>query len=209
GSRFVVHTADIPGLKFATGANGIVTGTAPDGADQNRSYPIRMSGTPSLQSVRFLYAGVRNVSNPAPQVGEVWMDDIFSGDVQRNFDHAERLSANWSCGGGAFSVGGNWARTGADYRGLRQKRGTGSDNTVLSLNARTDLQYFLPLGGFSLPLAVGYGHNTSLPKFPPNSDTEIVDAALRDSLRTESTSRSFTTSLSRRQTSKRFLMRYT
>ncbi len=208
-ARVVVHTADITGLKFATSATALVTGTAIDVADPNRSYPISMLGSPSLQSVRFLYAGVRNVSNPVPQFGEVWLDDIFSGDVLRDFDHAERLSANVSLGGGALSVGGNWARTGADYRGLRQKRGAGADNTVLSLNARTDLQYFLPLAGFSLPLAVGYGHNKSLPKFPPNSDTEIVDAVLQDSLRTESTSRSFSTSLSRRTASKRVLMRYT
>lgn len=208
-ARVVVHTADITGLKFGRGANNVVSGTAVDAADPTRSYPIRMVGLPSLQSIRFLYAGVRNFGNSTPQDGEIWMDDIFSGDVQRNFDHAERLSANVSLGGGALSVGGNWARTGADYRGLRQKRGSGTDNTVLSLNARTDLQYFLPLGGFSIPLAVGYGKSTFLPKFPPNSDTEILDAAIQDSLRTQAVTRSFNTSLSRRTTSKRFLMRYT
>ncbi|HKW14574.1 MAG TPA: cell surface protein SprA [Candidatus Krumholzibacteria bacterium] len=208
-ARVVVKTAQITDLKFVTGGSGAVTGVATDSADPSHTYPIKMVGTPSLQSVRFLYAGVRNNSNPDPQSGEVWLDDIFSGDVQRNFDHAERLSANVSLAGGALSVGGNWARTGADYRGLRQKRGTGSDDTILNLNARTDLQYFLPLAGFSVPLSVGYGHNTSLPKFPPNSDTEIVDAAVQDSLRTESTSKSFTTSLARRTASKSFLMRYT
>jgi hypothetical protein len=208
-ARVSIKSADMTGLKFAKSDTTFVTGVATDIADPSRTYPIRMVGTPSLQSVRFLYAGVRNVSNPYPQTGEVWLDDIFSGDVLKDFDHAERLSANVSLAGGALSVGGNWARTGADYRGLRQKRGAGADNTVLNLNARTDLQYFLPLAGFSIPVAVGYGHQTSLPKFPPNSDTEIVDAALQDSLRTESTSRSFTTSLARRNTSKRFLMRYT
>lgn len=208
-ARVLVKTSDITGLKFVTSDTTFVTGTAVDGADPSRVYPIKMVGSPSLQSVRFLYAGVRNVSNPNPQSGEVWLDDIYSGDVLRNFDHAERLSANVSLAGGAVSLGGNWARTGADYRGLRQKRGAGADNTIFNLNARTDLQYFLPLAGFSIPVAVGYGHNTSLPKFPPNSDTRIVDAALQDSLRSETVSRSFTTSLSRRTASKRALMRYT
>jgi cell surface protein SprA len=157
--------------------------------------------------VRFLYAGVRNVSNPAPQSGEVWINDIYSGDVLRDYDHAERMSANVSLAGGALSVGGNWARTGADYRGLRQKRGAGADNTTLSLNARTDVQYFLPLAGFSLPVSVGYSRNKSLPKYPPNSDTEIVDAAMSDGL-LWSLSRNFNTSLSRRNTSSKFLMHY-
>lgn len=208
-ARVLIKTAQITGLKFEAGSNSTVTGVAVDGADPTRSYPIKMVGSPSLQAVRFLYAGVRNVSNPLPQDGEVWLDDIYCGDVLRDFDHAERLSAGVSLAGGALSVAGNWARTGADYRGLRQTRGAGADITVLSLNARTDLQYFLPLGGFSIPVAVGYGHNTSLPKFPPNSDTEIVDAAVQDSLRSEVTSRSFNTSLARRTASKRMLMRYT
>jgi len=208
-ARVVIKTAEMTNLKFAAGTAASATGVATDIADPSRTYPIRLVGSPSLQSVRFLYAGVRNVSNPSPQSGEIWMDDIYSGDVLRDFDHAERLSANISLAGGALSVGGNWARTGADYRGLRQKRGAGADNTILNLNARTDLQYFLPLAGFSIPVAVGYGHNKSLPKFPPNSDTEIIDEALRDSLRSEVTSRSFSTSLSRRNASKNALMRYT
>ena len=208
-ARVALKTSDITNLKFTGNGAPIATGVAVDYADPNREYPVTMVGSPSLQSVRFLYAGVRNVSNTNPQSGEVWLDDIYSGDVLKDMDHAERLSANVSLAGGALSVGGNWARTGADYRGLRQKRGAGADNTVLNLSARTDLQYFVPLAGFSIPVAVGYGHNTSLPKFPPNSDTEIVDAALRDSLRSEATARSFSTSLSRRTASKRALMRYT
>ena len=205
-SRVILKAADITGLKFS-GVDS--TGFAVDVAEPDRAYPIKLVGSPSLQSVRFLFAGVRNASNPTPQTGEVWINDIYSGDVLRDYDHAERLSANVSLAGGALSVGGNWARTGADYRGLRQKRGAGADNTTLSLNARTDLQYFLPLAGFSLPVTVGYSKNKSLPKFPPNSDTEIVDEAVSDSLRSESNTRSFSTSLSRRSTSKRFLMRYT
>ncbi|HET6349301.1 MAG TPA: cell surface protein SprA [Candidatus Krumholzibacteria bacterium] len=208
-ARVTLKTAQITGLKFAKTDTTFVSGTATDIADPSITYPIRMMGSPSLKSVRFLYAGVRNVSNPTPQTGEVWLDDIYSGDVLRDFDHAERLSANISLAGGAVSLGGNWARTGADYRGLRQTRGSGADNTVLNLSARTDLQYFLPLAGFSLPLSLGYGHSRSLPKFPPNSDTEIVDPAISDSLRSESNQRNFSASLARRSASKNVWMRYT
>jgi hypothetical protein len=129
--------------------------------------------------------------------------------VLRDFDHSERLSANLSVAGGAISVGGNWARSGADYRGLRQTRGSGVDQTNFGLNARTDLQYFIPLAGFSVPLSGNYSRSRSLPKFPPQSDTEITDAAVQDSLRTERVARGFTASLSRRVQSDNFLMRYT
>jgi len=160
--------------------------------------------------VRFLYAGVRNRNiGGGPQTGEVWINDVFVGDVMRDFDHAERLSANLAIAGGAISVGGNWARTGADYRGLRQTRGAGADQTVLGVNAKTDLQYFIPLFGFSLPVAANYSKSKSLPKFPPNSDTEITDPFLSDSLKTVRWARGFNFSLSRRNPSTNFFMRYT
>jgi hypothetical protein len=168
-----------------------------------------MRGVPNLNGVRFLYAGVRNTSNPNPQSGEIWINDIYVGDVIKDVDHAERLSANFSVAGGAISFGGNWARTGADYRGLRQTRGAGANLSTLGLNARTDLQYFLPLAGFSLPLTGTYSQFRSLPKYPPNSDTEILDPGVSDSLRTQRIVRGFNVSLARRTPSRRAIMKYT
>lgn len=207
-ARVVFNLADLTNLKFAPFAD-VITGTATDLADASRVYPTRMRGSPNLSGVRFLYAGVRNVSNPALQNGEVWMNDIYLGDVMRDFDHAERVSANISLAGGVVSFGGNWARTGADYRGLRQTRGAGADITTLGLNAKTDLQYLIPLAGFSLPIAGNYSQTKSLPKFPPNSDTEIIDPALSDSLKTVRKTRGFNVSLARRNPSTNFVMRYT
>ncbi len=207
-ARVIVNLADLTNLKFSP-IGEIIGGLAPDIADPDRVYPIRMRGAPNLNAVRFLYAGVRNRGNPVPQSGEIWINDIFVGDVMRDFDHAERVTANLSMAGGAISLGGNWARTGADYRGLRQTRGAGADQTVLGVNAKTDLQYFFPLVGFSLPVAGNYSQSKALPKFPPNSDTEITDPAMSDSLKTVRTSRGFNVSLSRRNPSNNFLMRYT
>ncbi|HEX5133096.1 MAG TPA: cell surface protein SprA [Candidatus Krumholzibacteria bacterium] len=206
-ARVSISLADLTNLKFEP-KQSVVTGMAHDLADPSRVYRVEMRGTPDLTGVRFLYAGVRNRSNPVPQDGEIWINDIYTGDVLRNFDHAERLTANVSIAGGALSLGGNWARSGADYRGLRAQRGSGSDVTSLGMNARTDLQYFFPLAGFSIPLSGSFGKSRSLPKFPPNSDTEIQEYAVRDSLRSERVTRGFTASLNRRVQSKNFLMRY-
>jgi hypothetical protein len=207
-ARVMFNVSDLTNLKFNP-PDSVVTGTATDLADPSRVYVVRMRGAPNLNGVRFLYAGVRNVSNPNPQAGEIWMDDIYLGEVMRDFDTAARLGANFSLAGGAINFGGNWARTGADYRGLRQKRGSGSDVTIVGLNAKTDLQYFLPLFGFSLPLAGSYTRTTSLPKFPPNSDTRITDPEVSDSLKTERVGRGLTVSLSKRSPSRGFIARYT
>ncbi len=207
-ARVVFKLTDWTNLKFNP-IDSVVTSTATDIANAAQVYTIKMRGAPNLNGVRFLYAGVRNVNNPAAQAGEIWMDDIYVGDVMRDFDTAERVSANLSIAGGAISLGGNWSRTGADYRGLRQTRGAGSDVTALGLNAKTDLQYFLPLAGFSLPISATYSSTKSLPKFPPNSDTEIVDQSVSDSLKTVRTTRGFNVSLARRSPSNNAIMRYT
>jgi Motility related/secretion protein len=207
-ARVMFKVDDLTNLKFNP-PDSVVTGTATDIADPSRVYTILMRGAPNLNAVRFLYAGVRNVSNPNPQNGEIWINDIYLGEVLRDFDTAERLSANLSVAGGAINVGGNWARTGADYRGLRQKRGSGSDVTVLGVNAKTDLQYFLPLAGFSIPIAGLYTKTTSLPKFPPNSDTRITDPAVSDSLKTQRFGRGLNVSLSKRNPSRNVISRYT
>jgi cell surface protein SprA len=97
-ARVIVKTAEITGLKFAFSDTNFVDGTATDVADPSRVYPTRLVGSPSLQSVRFLYAGVRNVSNPAPQSGEIWIN-IYSGDVLRDYDR-RAPEANISLAGG-------------------------------------------------------------------------------------------------------------
>jgi len=207
-SRVVVNLADLTNLKFEPPAPDVF-GFAPDVGEGGRNYPVQMRGQPNLGGVRFLYAGVRNRSAGRTISGELWMNDIFTGSVMRDMDHAERFSANVSFAGGAFSIGGQWSRTGADYRGLRATRGSGFDNTQWGLNTKTDLQYFLPMGGFSVPLSANYAVSKALPKFPPNSDTEIEDPQVAYSQRTERITRGFSTSLSRRNTSNNAIMRYT
>ncbi len=203
-----INLADLTNLKFE-GMASVIDGTTTDIVDPSRVYNTQMRGTPNLTGVRFIYAGVRNRNNAIPQSGEVWLNDIYLGDVMRDFDHAERVTANLSVAGGAISIGGNWARTGADYRGLRQSRGSGDDRTDFGVNAKTDLQYFLPLAGFSLPIAVNYNQLKLLPKFPPFSDTEITDPAVSDSLKSVGKTRGFSVSLARRSPSTNPIMRYT
>jgi hypothetical protein len=62
--------------------------------------------------------------------------------------------------------------------------------------------------GFKIPISMNYRKSTSKPEFVPNSDTEITNDALRDSLETVVISDGFNTSLSRKN-SKSFLLKYT
>jgi len=203
---------DLTTLKFDTpDSTGFVRGTAGNISGLDVEYPVRLLGNPSLFNVRFLYAGVRNVDpNPLgePVGGQVWIDDVYVGDVRRDIDFAQRLGFSLNMAGGIMSLSGSWNRTGPDYRSLRQRRGSGSETESISLNAKTAVQHILPLGGFQVPVSGSFAQNTSKPKFLPNSDIEIPTEAIRDSLKTLRRTKSFNTSLQKRG-SKNLLFKYT
>lgn len=201
-----VMMTDLSALKFAP-EDSVVYGTVPDLSVPGREYPIAMVGRPNLFSVRFLFAGLRNRSTGTIYEGEVWLDDIYLGGVNRDIDFAQRLSGSVSLGN-VISFNAGWRRTGPDFHGLSQKRGSGALNSSLSLSGRTNLEHFIPLFGFSIPISGSYSKNSSRPKFRPQSDTEINDPVLQDSLRTETIARGFSTTLSK-SGSKNPLFKYT
>ncbi len=204
--RVLIPFTDLTDLKFEP-ADSIVTGIATDTAEPGRTYKVRMVGRPNLFSVRVIYAGFRNRSAGTESAsGELWINDIYLGDRKRDIDFAERISGTVNMGN-IINLSASWQRTGPDFRSLRQKRGGGVDNRAVALNAKTSLDYFVPLFGFKLPVSGNFSRTTSLPKYSPNSDTEITDPALQDSLKSESTVRGLSTTLTR-SGSKNPLLKY-
>jgi hypothetical protein len=206
---------DLTGLKFLT-PDSIVSSNAPDLTVPGRLYTVRMRGKPDLFKVRYLYAGLRSLhlrsEDPMDNLvrrvsGELWLNDIYLGSVKRDIDFTSSMSGGINIGN-VIRFNANWRRTGPDYRGLQQRRGSGSLSQAYSLGGKTDVQNFIPLFGFNIPISGNYSKNSTFPKFSPNSDTEIEDKALRDSLKTESTNRGFSTTLTRKG-SKNPLLKYT
>ncbi|HEY5133534.1 MAG TPA: hypothetical protein VII85_07620, partial [Candidatus Krumholzibacteriaceae bacterium] len=196
-----VNLSDLTNLKFEadrTNAN-VVTKQIRD-AVSGRIYTAKLRGNPTLFNVRFLYAGLRNRSNRTLGTGDVWFDDIRLGSVRRDIDHAEnvRFSADFA---GILQVNGSYTRTGPEFRSLRQSRGSGSTNTGLNLNAKTEVNYFVPTAGFELPVNFQYNSTDMLPKYMLNSDVEIADADMRKDLQNISRSYGFNVSMSRRGSS--------
>lgn len=194
--------SDLTNLKMGqTRAEDIVK----DAVDPSRTYMGRFKGNPSLFRVRYLFAGLRNRAGRYISGGEVWFNDIRVGGVRRDIDHAERLNFSADFAGILQLVGG-WQRTGSEFRSLRQSRGEGYTSSSLSMNARTELGHFIPTAGFTVPLTMNLQSTKSLPKYVTNSDVEIMNDAVRDSLKNVSDNIGFTVGLSRRG-STNFLMR--
>jgi hypothetical protein len=206
----LVKLEDISSLKFAQSDSVFeVSGKIRDVIERNRQYNVRVVRKPNLFDIRYLYAGLRNVSQ-SNQVfsGQIWLNDIYAGDVRRDIGYAERVSASATIGGGVLSLGGNWQKRDADFRGLRERRGSGVVAESYSMNAKTRVEHFIPLFGFSVPISGNYSKSTTLPRYLPNGDTEISSPSIRDSLRTERVTRSFSTSLVKKG-SKNPILKYT
>ncbi len=206
-SRVLVDLADFSDLKFEPD-DSVVVGTAQDMADPSRTYTVRMVGRPnkpSMFNVRFLYAGLRNKSDRSV-TGEVWINDIYLGNRRRDIDTAQRVTGSLNMGN-VISLSGSWQQTGADYTPFGQKRGSGTNTNSVSLSAKTSIEHFFPLFGFKVPVTGSFSQNTNLPKFMPNSDTEISDSAVQDSMKSQTTLRGFSTTLTR-SGSKNPLLKY-
>lgn len=202
----VVHLGltDLTQLKLIE-SDSLVTGTVKD-LVANRVYEVRMKGNPSLFNVRFLYAGLRNRGTQSVS-GDMWVNDIVLGDRRKDPDFAERVSGTLSMAN-VINLTGSYSHTGADFRGLRQTRGSGAETEQMSVSLKTGVGNFIPLFGFAIPVTANYARNVSYPKFTPNSDTEIRNQALRTTYRSESTIRGFSTTLTRTG-SKNKIFRYT
>ncbi|MCK4236914.1 MAG: cell surface protein SprA, partial [Candidatus Krumholzibacteria bacterium] len=200
-----INFSDLTNLKISA-AGGLVEETITDALDLSRTYTARLLGNPTLFQVRYLFAGLRNRGTEVISEGGVWFNDLKLGGVRRDIDHAERasFSANFA---NIVQISGNWQRTGPEFRSLRQKRGSGVTRSGLSFSGKSKINHFVPTGRFEFPVSVKYNSSKSLPKYLPQSDVEITEPALRDSLRSLNRSYSFNVSMSRRG-SENFFMKH-
>ncbi len=194
-----VNLSDLTNLKIGS-TEDLVTKQIGDALDPSRLYTARLRGDPTLFNVRYLYVGIRNRTDRTIDAGEIWFDDLRLTEVRTDVDHAEnvRIGADFA---GILQVNTSWTRTGPEFRSLRQSRGSGMTNSALNLNAKTEINHFVPTARFNLPVAVQYNSTNMLPKYMINSDVEIADAAVRDSLKNVSGSYGFNVSMSRRGSS--------
>ncbi len=206
--RVAISLNDLTGLKLAApDPAGGVTGTARDLAEPGKVYTVRLEGLPTLFNVRFVFAGLRNRSSTRSVSGELWINDIYLGNRSKDVDTAERLTASMSMGN-VINLSGSWSRTGPDYVPFGQKRASGTSSIGMSLNGKTNVEDFVPLFGFNIPITGSYSRNTNLPKYMPNSDTQIGGTAIQDSMKTESTTEGVSATLTRAG-SKNVLLKYT
>lgn len=201
-----VTMADLTNLKIGAAPGEVVESVITDSVDPSRKYAARVVGDPTLFKVRYLFAGARNTTGIRLPNGQIWFNDIGLGEVRRDIDHAERLSASASFAN-ILSINASYQRTGPEFRSLKQKTGSGTDNSSIAFQGKSEVNHFVPTGGFQLPVSLRYSSSTLKPKYLTQSDVEIIDQSIREDLRTERNNYTYSVSLSRRGSSN-FLMKH-
>ena len=130
----------------------------------------RAIGNPTLQKLRTLIIGVKNLDS-VPRDGFLWVDELRASDIEKVPGKAYRSTVSVDVPGIA-SVSAAISRQDADFHSLDQQFGS-SDNATnysfflrgLSLN-----KVFSVLRGFNIPIDYSFNRSLATPKYLQGSD---------------------------------------
>ncbi len=147
------------------------------------SYGVK--GNPSLRSIRYIGIGVRNPSLPnktnmTPLRGQIWVNELRLVDVDNSAGFAYHFDTQIKLADlGAFSF--NYSKINPNFHGLDQRFGDQNDKTNWAMNASMELARFFPESWQGTQISTSYSHSESMvkPKYLPNTDVVVAEAAVR------------------------------
>ncbi len=143
----------------------------------------RVRGNPSLQQIRQLNLGIRNLSDARRFTGQVYVDELRLDEARNDAGIAAFARINTQLAD-FVDVDALVDWRSENFRTIdNTERASGDLRT--SVSTTTNMHKFLPGSwGFSIPVKASYNRDLSLPRFGPNSDVELR-ADEKDSLSTE------------------------
>ena len=183
-----------------------------DIANPSVTLKITRRGNPSLKQVSRHFVGVRHLRpasdlGAAPVSGDFWFNNVRLEDPKREVGTAQIYGVQGNVAD-VFDFNATLSTRDADFLGLRQRTGTGSDLYNFQNSYKIpDVSRLIPTLGLTIPLSYTLARDVSRPKFSTSSDTEN-DAVRADEQRTESVRRGFGLSLQKKP-SKFFLFKPT
>ncbi|MFQ5600160.1 MAG: hypothetical protein ACE5G2_06360, partial [Candidatus Krumholzibacteriia bacterium] len=86
--------------------------------------------------------------------------------------HQYALTSNFA---DVLDVSANLGIRDADFRGLRQRTGSGNNSLTMQSRMSTELSKLIPTAGFTIPVSYTFSRNRSEPKFFSQSDTHALE----------------------------------
>lgn len=144
-------------------------------------YGVR--GNPSLRQVVEISVGIENVSGRAGAgttlYGEVWLNELRLTDVDDSPGLAFRYDTQIKLADFG-NVSFNYARTDPTFHGLAERFGNQTTTINWAVNANLNLEDFVPKEWKGTTIPFSYSHREQIvkPKYLPNTDIVVEEAAL-------------------------------
>ena len=170
---------------------------------------VRIQGRPTLTRIAWIIIGVKNNGNQFFN-DEIWLNELRVSNVRKDKGMAYRVKGDVAIGD-LFRVNGELNHKDSDFHTVNERFGQGATSDDYNWSASFNLHKFLPSNwGISLPVSYNERKNESLPKFKSGSDifSELLSEEQKDQIRSRSESRGFSTSISKRTSSRNFLVKY-
>ncbi len=152
-----------------------------------------VKGTPSLTNINRWEIGIRNNSTQ-PISGEVWADELRLTNVKKPPGWAYRGDIALSFADLA-TFNSAYEEQNADFHGLMQSRGSGSQRRTRSHRVTFQTGKFFPVDwNVALPISYSYTRTTAIPKFITGTDIILPDS-LREDEKSININQSFSSNL--------------
>ena len=139
-------------------------------------------GNPSLTTIRFFAIGVQNPAGKGPTDlnGSVWLNELRVTDVEDTPGWAYRVGASVKLADFA-SISAQMSTTDPFFHGLDDRFGSRILQRSWGINSQFNLEKLLPAGWTGTTAVVSVSHNESIakPRFMPNTDVIVTEAAAR------------------------------
>ncbi|HIN96511.1 MAG TPA: cell surface protein SprA, partial [Candidatus Marinimicrobia bacterium] len=170
------------------------TFTDEDGIETGKK--IHIKGKPSLSSIQYFTVGITNQANE-PISGDVWLDELRLSGVKKDRGVAMRVQSKFNLADLATSTV-SYSRKDANFHVLQQRLGSNANSENFRVNTNVQLHKLMPKSwGLNIPLNTTFSHLENRPKYFPDSDIQVNQKNVPDSIMTRKQEISFSTSLTK------------
>lgn len=152
-----------------------------------------LTGSPSLQSIKVITAGVRNNKEVERITGEVWINELRMDEVRDMGGSAMRAKMTTDLAG-FINIEGGVTNKSADFHDMNSKKGSGSDALDWNTSVKMNIDRFTPAKwNLSIPVSASTTESRDLPRLKSGSDI-ILNDQQREEEKAESYDRKYSIS---------------
>jgi hypothetical protein len=175
----VIQFADLTAIKQGRDSINVLSEPVPvPGSPPGAFY--RVKGNPSLTQVRYIAIGLANPTGRGTGElrGDVWVNELRLTSVDDSPGWAYRVDTQLKLADFG-TVSANYSRVDPNFHSLEQRFGSRQTGINWSLNTNVQLEKLFPndWAGTSFPFSYSHSVSTIRPKYLPNSDVLVEEAA--------------------------------